>query len=397
MSWLIVPVTVILLRGAIAVLILAGAESIAGDHLSARVRRALWIMCLFLMMMPQPNFSFQPFSVDLTFYHEQVLSVADILPREIAGLVGDMKFARTLKDYSFALTGLSYHNYPYLLGVLLMTVPAVLLLASSYLRCRKRTKSFAPVTDERLLKVWHKVLKGSRRSPLLLDSGDTPHPPVLFGFFRQKLLLPVNYFKYLSDDDLELILTHEYIHYRSGDGIINILTLCLWPFCWYNPFFLAARRHLRINCELACDAEVLKRFPGRTAAYGKLLLEFADTAKPPEVTMAFREYARELRSRIIYMTELPHRRKSSLLVTFGLMLLLAAPFGLVSAIVRDEAPPKAPALSVPAQQPLPISPELPLFRPQCCALAAVCPEGCPLHKEKAPFQLQKSTSSKQSE
>ena len=45
----------------------------------------------------------------------------------------------------------------------------------------------------------------------------------LFGFFRQKLLLPVEYFRKFTDGELELLLTHEYVHYSSGDGIINIL------------------------------------------------------------------------------------------------------------------------------------------------------------------------------
>ena len=131
-----------------------------------------------------------------------------------------------------------------------------------------------------------------------------------------------------------MLLTHEYIHFRNGDCIINILTLCLWPLNWYNPFFLAARRRLRINCELTCDAEVLKIYPERTAEYGKLLLSYANTAKPPEVTLAFREYSGELRNRIIYMTGLAQRRKSSLLITLLLAFILAAPFGLVSAIAN---------------------------------------------------------------
>ena len=376
MSWLIVPVTVILFRGAIAVLILAGAESIAGECLSARVRRALWIMCLFLMMLPQPNFSFQPLAIDLTGYREQIIGVADILPREIANLVGGMAFAQKLRDYSQALTGLSYHNYPYLLGMILMIVPAVFLLLGSYLRCRRRTKGFAPVTDERILRIWAQVRGAGRRTPLLLDSGDIAHPPVLFGFFSPKLLLPVKYFQKLSDSDLELILTHEYVHYRSGDGIINILTLCLWPFCWYNPFFLAARRRLRVNCELACDAEVLKRYPDRIVDYGKLLLEFAGTARPPEVTMAFREYANELRSRIIYMAELPRRRKSSWLVTFGLALVLAAPFGLVSAIVRDEVPRQ----SAPAEAPAAVGKKSTC----CCSATLLIPLDGPAHRAKLP-------------
>ena len=335
MSWLIVPVTVVLLRGAIAVLLLAGAESLGSDYLSARVRRALWVLCLFLMMLPQPHFSFQPLAIDLTAYREHVIRVADILPRGIAGVLENVQLAHTINDYSQAITGLSYQNYPYLLGMILMIVPALFLLLSSYLRCRKRTENFKEVQEERILRIWSQILNGAKRSPLLLDSGETAHPPVLFGFFRQKLLLPVRSLAQYTDSELELLLTHEYIHYRSGDGIINILTLFLWPFCWYNPFFLAARRRLRINCELACDAEVLKRFPERTAEYGKLLLSFVNTAKTPEVTLAFREYSGELRDRIHYIIGIPQRRKSSLLVTLGLALALAAPFGLISAITHD--------------------------------------------------------------
>ena len=145
MSWLIVPVTVVLLRGAIAVLLLAGAESLGGDYLSARVRRALWVLCLFLMMLPQPHFSFQPLAIDLTAYREHVIRVADILPRGIAGVLENVQLAHTINDYSQAITGLSYQNYPYLLGMILMIVPALFLLLSSYLRGRKRTENFKEV------------------------------------------------------------------------------------------------------------------------------------------------------------------------------------------------------------------------------------------------------------
>ena len=173
-----------------------------------------------------------------------------------------------------------------------------------------------------------------------------------------------------------LFRSPEFIHYRSGDGWLNLLTLIFWPFCWFNPFFIAARKHLRFNCELACDAEVLKRYPDRIVDYGKLLLEFAGTARPPEVTMAFREYANELRSRIIYMAELPRRRKSSWLVTFGLALVLAAPFGLVSAIVRDEVPRQ----SAPAEAPAAVVKKSTC----CCSATLLIPLYCPEHRAKLP-------------
>lgn len=343
MSWLIVPVTFILLRGAFQVLLLAGAENIGEDVLSARVRRALWILCLILMMMPHPVLSIQPFVIDFTGYKALVLRTADILPREIAGMVKHVELVCKVTDYSRELTGLSYHNYPYLLGLLLAIVPAIILLAVSYLRCRRQVRHFRPVTDARIERLWKQVTKNAVKGPLLLDSGKEKHPPVLFGFFRQKLLLPQNCLQQLTDSELELLLTHEYIHYRSFDGIINIFTLTLWPFCWFNPFFLAARRRLRINCELACDAEVMKRFPERTKEYGRLLLFFADTSRPPEVALAFREYSGELRSRIIYITGLSQRKKSSRCAAFGLALAVTAPFLLFAPVTRENTSVKPPA------------------------------------------------------
>jgi len=334
MSELIVPITVILLRGALAVLILAGAEAIFESCLSARVRRLLWILCIALMMLPQPNLPIHLFAIDLTGYQQQVINVADVLPREIAGIVGGTALAQNVWFVLQYIPGVTGHNYPYLLAALCMFIPALLLVPLSYLRCMRRMEKFKILTDERILRIWYRVCGGKKRWPLLLDSQQDNHPPVLFGLFQQKLLLPVRGLQHLSDSELELLLTHEYMHYRNGDGIINILTLCLWPLNWYNPFFLAARRRLRINCELTCDAEVLKRFPERTVEYGKLLLAYANTATPPEVTLAFREYSGELRSRIIYMTGLAQRRKSSLLITLLLAFILAAPFGLVSAIAN---------------------------------------------------------------
>ena len=151
MSWLIVPVTVVLLRGAFQVLLLAGAETIGEDFLSARVRRALWILCLFLMMIPHPNFSFQPFVIDLTDYRNLVIRAADILPREIARRVSDMELAYQARDYFWDLTGLSYHNYPYLLALLLAVAAAVMLIRWG-MRLKKRRRYGASSRSRRWLR-----------------------------------------------------------------------------------------------------------------------------------------------------------------------------------------------------------------------------------------------------
>ena len=128
MSHLIIPVTVMLLRGALSVLLLAGAEAIFADKLSARVRRVLWIICIFSMMLPQPEFAFQPFAIDLSEFQTQVIDAADAHPWEFTDWLHQMPLAPFFSRWAGCIPGLSHHNYPYFLMFILMTVPAVFIL-----------------------------------------------------------------------------------------------------------------------------------------------------------------------------------------------------------------------------------------------------------------------------
>ena len=55
-----------LLRGALAVLFLLGAESLLRHRLSAGLRRLLWAGCILLLLVPQMNFSALPLKLDLS-------------------------------------------------------------------------------------------------------------------------------------------------------------------------------------------------------------------------------------------------------------------------------------------------------------------------------------------
>lgn len=347
MTSLIVPITVMLLRGAVTVLLLAAAEKLFNRVLSARSRRNLWIYCIILMFIPQPEWQFQPLVIDMTCFRDLVIDTADLLPRELALLVGDSPTVYAIAEYFMAIPGVTAHSLIYFIAMCCAVMLAIVFLLASYIKCRRKTHRLQPVSDQRILNIWRKIVPAGGKSPLLLDSKDAVHPPVLFGFFRQKLLLPEAHLAKLSDSELELLLTHEYIHYRSGDGIINVLTLALWPLCWYNLFFLLARRRWRISCELACDDRVLARYPERTAEYGKLLLTFADTVQAPPVTVPFRETSGELKIRIQHMA-CPIRnkcRKGNIFLTALLVLLLASPLTIFSAVVKSDGSIKSSATS----------------------------------------------------
>ena len=55
-----------LLRGALAVLFLLGAESLLRHRLSTGLRRLLWAGCILLLLVPQMNFSALPLKLDLS-------------------------------------------------------------------------------------------------------------------------------------------------------------------------------------------------------------------------------------------------------------------------------------------------------------------------------------------
>ena len=96
--------------------------------------------------------------------------------------------------------------------------------------------------------------------------------PMLIGFFGSCIILP----KDMSADTM-LILHHELIHCKRRDigyKWLFQLALCVH---WFNPFIYLFNRKFNLDCELACDEEVMKLLTddGRKA-YGNVLLDAAE-------------------------------------------------------------------------------------------------------------------------
>ena len=80
--------------------------------------------------------------------------------------------------------------------------------------------------------------------------------PYITGVFRAKIFLPP---LRLSDEKLEMILRHEYQHFKSGDAIIKLFYLILSIMFWWNPFIHIFLRDLDCLLEIRCDAVMSKR------------------------------------------------------------------------------------------------------------------------------------------
>ena len=79
--------------------------------------------------------------------------------------------------------------------------------------------------------------------------------PMLYGYFRPRILLPHNEF---SKEELAVILRHEQMHCRRGDLWVKLLLLAANAMHWFNPLVYLMVRRANRDLEYACDDAVLR-------------------------------------------------------------------------------------------------------------------------------------------
>ncbi|OOW83824.1 energy transducer TonB [Xanthomonas axonopodis pv. clitoriae] len=97
--------------------------------------------------------------------------------------------------------------------------------------------------------------------------------PVSVGLWRPRIVLPMDFDTRYSAAERTLILAHERLHLRRGDLYANLLAALLLCIGWCNPLMHLAWRAFRLDQELACDAEVLTRYPGERRSYATAMLK----------------------------------------------------------------------------------------------------------------------------
>ncbi len=82
--------------------------------------------------------------------------------------------------------------------------------------------------------------------------------PVMYGFFRPKVLVPDENF---TPEETEIILAHEYTHFRRGDLWYKLLLMLANAVHWFNPLVYVMVRRAGTDLEFSCDEAVIKGKP----------------------------------------------------------------------------------------------------------------------------------------
>jgi beta-lactamase regulating signal transducer with metallopeptidase domain len=220
-----------------------------------------------------------------------------------------------------------------------------------------------------LKRKWHERLEAyALRRPVALGLSAEIATPLVTGYTRPTVLLPVRVLDRLNSDELDQILSHELAHVRRYDDWAIALQRCVEAVLVLHPLVRLITKRIELEREIACDDWVLST--QRAQAYASCLTKLAElrvAAQSNRLATAAVEHESQLSRRIEMLLDntraiTTHASLRSL-GSLAMLLLILALMGLrlprlmaYPVALQEPAPPQAPALPKP---PAPLAPKLP--------------------------------------
>ncbi len=236
-------------------------------HLGARMRYALWLPVLIVLLMPvRPE---SQWSIEHVF---QTPPPAQTIP---APITPAMESAPVV--FAAAAPMPEPINWQRMLLLTWACVAAGMLLIGclSFMLTLRRFKQSRHAASDELLATLAQIAHEMhlRHVPRVLISSSVSSPAVT-GLLRPTLLLPAQFDHDFTPAEARLVLKHELMHLKRGDLPLNALMCVLMALHWFNPLLWIAFFKIRTDREAACDAQVLHDSPSdRRIAYGHALLK----------------------------------------------------------------------------------------------------------------------------
>lgn len=165
---------------------------------------------------------------------------------------------------------------------------------------------------------------GITRSIKLLRS-TAVQVPVVIGWLRPVVLLPVGSLLDLSLAQIEAIFAHELAHIRRHDYIVSILQSVVEALLFYHPGVWWISKQIRKERELCCD-DVAVKVVGDPVVYARALYLLAEhrSALPAIILSANGGFLTMRIKRLLYPNDVPVTPPSIAITAFALTLVVAA-------------------------------------------------------------------------
>lgn len=228
----------------IAVIIIIRALAI--NSLPKKTFLALWGIVLLRLLLP---FSLpSPFSV-----YSLVNRTGLTVPATQAPIVNASPIAAPQQDTKLpAMPELPIWGLVWVIGVALCALYFIL----AYVRCHKEFRASQTVEND-FVTSW--ITEHTLRRPIQIRQSSFISAPLTYGIFRPVILMPKQT-DWTDVNNMQYVLTHEYIHIRRFDAVTKMLYIVALCVHWFNPLvwgmFILANRDI----ELSCDEVVVRSF-----------------------------------------------------------------------------------------------------------------------------------------
>lgn len=270
----------LLLCGIIGILLLI--KHILKNCLSSRMQYNLWFLLLGLLAVPFLPFRF--FKLSELFVWFKNLNLFSTAQTE--GLVDQTlhtNIANTqnwMEDFTLSVN----RKTPSMIGYLSLAlwvagiIVMLILVIRSAMRLHTLRRSALPLQSQKVKNLYQCCLRDTGITKNIpIYSTAYLKSPVIVGFFKPCIYLPIHLISDDTEIDIRYMLLHELQHYKHKDGIANHLMNLAGIIYWFNPLVWYALKEMRSDREIACDTSVLKLLKSDDhIAYGNTLINFAE-------------------------------------------------------------------------------------------------------------------------
>ncbi|HRK52852.1 MAG TPA: M56 family metallopeptidase [Cyclobacteriaceae bacterium] len=154
--------------------------------------------------------------------------------------------------------------------------------------------------------------------------------PIVLGYAKPIILLPLGLFSGLPAAQIETILIHELSHIKRNDYLVNLIQSVIEVILFFNPFVWLISETIRKEREHCCDDQVVSLGSSRIEYVRALAqLEQANQLRIPALAMALNKNKFHVFNRIKRIMETSANQNQSKVKPFVLATLIVV--GLVSA------------------------------------------------------------------
>lgn len=187
-----------------------------------------------------------------------------------------------------------------------------------------------------------RVMYGKRNKVRIYAASDVQNP-CLYGFFRPAIYLPKALVtdgneRRADEEEIEQMITHEYVHYCHGDHIWAMFRVLLVSVYWFDPLLWLAVSCSKKDAELFCDETVIRLLgEEKRFCYGKMLVRLAGDVRWGEFRypiMSMSRRGKEMEKRILAIS---NKKKYSRWIAVPLAVLVLVAAGITCSTASREA------------------------------------------------------------